>query len=566
MNTQRPKLQLSTIQCKVANISHNYKQMLWHINLAKSNSVDVLIFGICPLTTLSLGYLKYNKELQQSVNDAIQQLVEVSLTCDFDIIFVENIAQNGVLQTQVLRFSQGTIKSIVFEPNKKHDSNEDILLHKKSDDIAKFALSFSDISDRFKNDGYDFVISFDDCLSEYDVDLLEKFYTNNSSIKSLEQKNNINTTVVIGANVSESVSQGVYNSTKLVINNQNIVAKASYWHYCIIVLLGSKDFKNENYITPKFRPELPFVPTDVASLDKIIDILSHATYQRLKETRNKGVILGVSGGLDSAFVLCLARWIQTRHSDFGTIYGVTMHTSNTSKLSLYNAKALIECCNATHIDIPIGDAVQHHLGMISHGGKHDITYQNAHARRRTSLLLDLSNMYNVLHLGTGDMSEIALGWSTYGGDQLSQFNPNSNLTKTMLQALLPHLAKKLNDPRMLEVCNKIVNAPISPELVPNQKTEDELGPYALFDFITYHWIFKNRSLVEVYQLCCEHFEYLTSAAIKEYLKMFINRFYLNQFKRKFACDGVHVQNYDFDNLEIVTSVDTSMLVEMVDNF
>ncbi|MCL1953261.1 MAG: hypothetical protein FWF58_00765, partial [Firmicutes bacterium] len=187
------------------------------------------------------------------------------------------------------------------------------------------------------------------------------------------------------------------------------------------------------------------------------------------------------------------------------------------------------------------------------------------ARRRTSILLDLANMYGVLHIGTGDMSEIALGWSTYGGDQLAQFNPNSNLSKTMLQSLLPHLAKKLDSIEIQELVQKIVSAPISPELTPNQKTEEELGPYDLFDFILYHLIFNNESIKTTFKLCCTNFPKLSQMQIQHYMKVFIQKFYANQFKRLFGCDGIRVQKYDINALDICTSIDSSLLLNELEN-
>jgi NAD+ synthase (glutamine-hydrolysing) len=322
---------------------------------------------------------------------------------------------------------------------------------------------------------------------------------------------------------------------------------------------------NHNIISKSHNPQLPFVSNNKHHLNSIINILQQSTYRRVKETHNKGVVVGISGGLDSSFVLALSRSIQLRYPDFGEIYAVNMHTHNTSDLSRLNANRLIKSCNAIHIDIPISNQVATHLHDIGHSGAHDITYQNAHARRRSSILLDLSNMYKVLHLGTGDMSEIALGWSTYGGDQLAQFNPNSNLTKTMLRVLLPHISRQLDNRDLQQIAQDIVNAPISPELKPNQKTEEELGPYDFFDFVMYYFVFQRQPIASVYRLCQQHFDNIDSNTIKKHLSTFVDRFFVNQFKRLYGCDGIRVQEYDLNNLIIRSDFDPSIYHQELNN-
>ncbi len=304
-------------------------------------------------------------------------------------------------------------------------------------------------------------------------------------------------------------------------------------------------------VTRRIDP-LPFVPEN-GEFARILDIMGNAVYSRMTAAGVKSVIFGLSGGLDSTMVLVACEKMFARKDlNKKNIIAVTMSGFGSSSRTKNNAQDLISAFGVTNIDIPIADAVTDHLKAIGHGGKKDIVYENAQARERAQILLDLSNAHNALLLGTGDLSEIALGWSTYGGDQLAQFNPNSSATKTLIRAVMRNFCLTSSNEKAAEIINDVLATPVSPELIPGQVTEDTIGPYELHDFYLYNLIGKGFSAEKVVYLAQKAFPDFTRKTIVKHLLTFVKRFFANQFKRNASCDGVALSKFDLSG-KIISS-------------
>lgn len=563
MSKSNLKIMLATPTVKIGNVEDNATQMMQMIELGLEQSADFIVFANNVFFGNTMGHL-LEKNDEPTIFDDTAKAVDVQIkqiskrltasqsTCT--VIFSGWCTYRTSVQNCLITLTGHNVNIM---PSKKSHTYSTV-------DGVSFCSRLGNKYDHLvteKTPKCQLNIILDNGLYLANS---KQFYTDKVAYYS---QLNQNTTVLISSGKGESISVGVHNGAKLVAQKGELISQE--WLDKEYSFVEVPNIARPEALDPKAKPywdntqqplsPLPFVTEYQNCWDDVWDILKYGTYQRVKEARAKGIIVGVSGGIDSANILVLASEIAKQYPDFGTVYGVTMHTDNTSKRSNDNSKALIEACGAVHIDIPIGDSVAQHLKAIGHKGEFDTTYENAHARRRTAILLDLANMHGVMHLGTGDMSEIALGWSTYGGDQLSHFNPNANLTKTMLRALLPHVSKKLNK-KIHEIVIDIVNAPVSPELLPNQKTEEILGPYEFYDFVLYHLVFKNQNIASLIDLCYKAFPMLPQKLVLQYIKTFLNRFFSNSFKRLYACDGIQVTDYDLGKTTIRADFDPGTLL------
>lgn len=293
----------------------------------------------------------------------------------------------------------------------------------------------------------------------------------------------------------------------------------------------------------------PFVPEQKelpARAEAILTMQANALKNRLQNTGLRP-ILGVSGGLDStlALLVCL-RAVKSMGKDASEIIAVTMPGQGTGGKTLKNARLLIKGAGAEFREISIVSAVKGHLKDIGHDGSHDSAYENAQARERTQILMDIANKEGGLVVGTGDLSETALGWCTYNGDQMSMYNVNASIPKTLIAPIIEYEAGNLS--ALKKTLLAVVGTEISPELLPpsadgkiTQRTEDIIGPYALHDFFLYHILRGGASPKKVLFFAEHAFAgTYTSAEIKKHLRTFLTRFFAAQFKRNASPDGLSV--------------------------
>lgn len=291
---------------------------------------------------------------------------------------------------------------------------------------------------------------------------------------------------------------------------------------------------------------LPFVP-DGSGRDEedILTIQATALITRMECVGTKRAVLGVSGGLDSTLTLLAAAYAFRRAGyDMTGLTGITMPGLGTGSRTLQNALKLMELIGCTSKTISIGAAVAQHFEDIGQNPDiHDVCYENSQARERTQIIMDFANKFNALALGTGDLSELALGWCTYNGDQMSMYNVNASIPKTLIRPLLRYAASLFGD-EVVSVVEDIMDTPISPELIPSregeltQRTEDTLGAYALHDFFLYHMMESGSSPIRLYELALRAFDgQYAPREILSTLRTFVRRFFTQQFKRSAMPDG-----------------------------
>lgn len=307
-------------------------------------------------------------------------------------------------------------------------------------------------------------------------------------------------------------------------------------------------------VTPDYRvSKHPFIPSDKASRQlrcaQILAMQATALARRLAVTGGK-VVVGISGGLDSTLALLAAcKAVDMLQLPRTNILGITMPCFGTTDRTYHNALDLMTSLGVSQREIPIHNAVRQHFADIGHDeSDHSVTYENCQARERTQVLMDVANKIGAIVLGTGDLSEIALGWCTYNADHMSMYGVNSGVPKTLVRWVIQTAAENEAFSSSRECLQSILDTPISPELLPPdekgnilQQTEDVVGPYALHDFFLYYAIRFGYPPKKVFELCCIAFQDdFSCETILKWLKNFYRRFWTQQFKRNCMPDGVKI--------------------------
>lgn len=310
---------------------------------------------------------------------------------------------------------------------------------------------------------------------------------------------------------------------------------------------------DNNELSAKIN-NMPFVPGDIAKrnerCEEILTIQAMGLKKRLEHTNAKSAVIGISGGLDSTLALLVtARAFDMLGRDRKGIVAVTMPGFGTTDRTYDNALKMIEKLGTTFIEINISDAANEHFKAIGHDSSiHDVTYENVQARQRTLYLMNLANQYNGFVVGTGDLSELALGWATYNGDHMSMYGVNASIPKTLVRHLVRYYADTCDDIELNKVLMDVLDTPVSPELLPPQdngeiaqKTEDLVGPYELHDFFMYYMLRLGYTPKKIYYLARNAFEGIyDDETILKWLKTFYRRFFAQQFKRSCLPDGPKV--------------------------
>ena len=333
------------------------------------------------------------------------------------------------------------------------------------------------------------------------------------------------------------------------IKNKSFMKNTNLEEYKIIKLDIKDNIKELN----REYKEYPFVPSNELERNKrceeIIEIQSTALARRLIQVGNPKCVIGMSGGLDStlAFLVIVKAYEKLKRNP-KDIIGITMPGFGTTDRTYQNSIDLVKEYGGTLKEISIKDAALLHMKDIGlPETNRSITYENIQARERTQILMDVANMENGLVIGTGDLSELALGWCTYNGDHMSMYAVNTSIPKTLVRYLVAWV-KDTTDGKKKEVLQDILDTPISPELLPPdeagnilQKTESSIGPYVLHDFYLYHFLRYGATPKKIYTLAKHTFKNsFSKEEIKKWLKVFIRRFFTQQFKRNCIPDGVKV--------------------------
>lgn len=323
-----------------------------------------------------------------------------------------------------------------------------------------------------------------------------------------------------------------------------------------------REFKLERTVSP--HPFIPAMEDMEVSCEEIFNIQVMGLVKRLVHTHAETAVIGISGGLDStlALLVCVKAFDKLKRSRKG-IVGVTMPGFGTTGRTYNNAMELMRSLGITVKEVSIVDAVTQHFEDINHDiSVHDVTYENSQARERTQVLMDMANKLNGMVVGTGDLSELALGWATYNGDHMSMYGVNASVPKTLIRYLVNYVAQREVDDQSAQTLQDIIDTPISPELIPadekgniQQKTEDLVGPYELHDFFLYYFLRFGFSPKKIFMLAKNAFienkskrvklgpndpETYDEETIKKWLRVFVRRFFSQQFKRSCLPDGPKV--------------------------
>lgn len=436
----------------------------------------------------------------------------------------------------------------------------------------------------------------------YETDILQKNLTEAASI------NTISAICVAGAGTFESVTDEVYNGSSFIIQNGSILAaneplslndsivygdidtgilnflrlrrnagsKCTNSEYLKIVTsdpykikvpLNTLDLNIHSLIS--IYDKHPFSPADPVRMkekcETVFKIQATGLARRVSQINAKTLVLGISGGLDSTLALLVCNEaLKMLNRPSSDILAITMPGFGTSTGTFNNSHAIMDLLGATAREISIRNAVEGHFKDIEHNPEIlDTTYENSQARERTQILMDLANKTSGIVVGTGDLSEAALGWCTYNGDHMSMYNVNCSVPKTFISDILHwYISEKLNgqnlyskdDQKLSEILIDIMETPISPELLPSkqagkeivQRTEDKIGPYELHDFFIYYTVHCGLEPEKLLSICKILFKNKYSdQKISECLKIFYNRFFTQQFKRNCAPDGVRTDVVSF---------------------
>ena len=388
--------------------------------------------------------------------------------------------------------------------------------------------------------------------------------------------------VYASAGAGESTTDVVYSGNGLIAENGKMIAASERFSFEAQLVVSEIDverlqadrMRNTNYNNDKSgrvyrtvkledahftdfelkrtfdkHPFVPAITNRDASCEEIFSIQVGGLAKRWKHTHAKTVVVGISGGLDSTLALLVC--VKTADKlgfDRKQIIGITMPGFGTTDRTYSNAVNLMKSLGITMLEISIKDACIQHFKDINHDPKqHDVTYENTQARERTQILMDIANKHNGLVIGTGDLSESALGWATYNGDHMSMYAVNSGVPKTLVRYLVDWAAHKL-DTHSEEILRDVLDTPVSPELLPAdengdiaQKTEDIVGPYELHDFFLYYMVRFGFSPAKIFFLAKNAFaDTYTDEVIEKWLKTFLRRFFAQQFKRSCIPDGPKV--------------------------
>jgi len=333
------------------------------------------------------------------------------------------------------------------------------------------------------------------------------------------------------------------------LRNTNYTNDKSSQSYRTVKLEDAHFTRFELKRTVEKHPFVPALTNRDASCEEIFSIQIGGLAKRWKHTHSESVVIGISGGLDSTLALLVA--IKTADKlgyDRKQVIGITMPGFGTTDRTYTNSVNLMKSLGITMLEISIKDACLQHFKDINHDPKvHDVTYENTQARERTQILMDIANKHNGLVIGTGDLSESALGWATYNGDHMSMYAVNSGVPKTLVRYLVDWAAHQL-DGTSKEILCDVLDTPVSPELLPadengdiSQKTEDIVGPYELHDFFLYYMVRFGFSPEKILFLAKNAFtETYSDEIIEKWLKIFLRHFFAQQFKRSCIPDGPKV--------------------------
>lgn len=588
---------------KVADIKYNINEIIKIVDDAINKGIEILTFPELSITGYTCYDLFLNEDLLNNTLKGLEKLKEYSV--DKDIVFIVGcpLKIGNVLYNCAVNINRGSIIGITpktFIPNynefyeARYFASGSNLKINKIDLLGEEVLISNKLiyqAKKYPNICYAIEICEDlwnaNSLSNTTSVLGATIIFNLSSSNEVAGKSNYRKKLVsvqaskttsayvyASSGITESSSDLLFSGHLIICDDANNLIENNrfsfesdliYTDIDVSKIVNNRKIKNnfnnlvsENIIKIEFNisrknnsllrkyNKTPFVYQNKDDLDEILNIQAYALARRIKHLNNAKMVIGISGGADStlAFLICL-KVTKILNIDPSNVIAITMPGFGTTNRTYLNAKKLIEESKATFKEISIKEACIRHYSDIGHDmNTFDVTYENSQARERTQILFDYANKINGIVVGTGDLSEIALGWATYNGDHMSNYSINCSIPKTLVTTLIAHIKDTTDNLIIKEVLSDILNTPISPELLPPDKdgniiqsSEDCVGPYLLQDFFLYHFITSNASVKKLYYLALLTFD-MPKEIIKKHLTTFIKRFFTQQFKRNCMPDGI----------------------------
>ena len=596
----------ASLKMEVANPRWNEQEMEHVIAEAVSNGVAILVLPECAMTGYTCADLFFQKTLLEETEHQIAKLKKFLEGKEIIVavgapIQIENklynmgiVLQNGhilgmVPKTYLPNYnefyeqrwfaSSADLKETEIEfLGEIVPVGKDLLFGNQNTyfalEICEDLWSVTPPSDTYALNGATILLN----LSASNETIGKKEYREN--LIKMHSAKQISAYVYASSGPLESTTDILFSGATLIYENGSKLAEGKRFQFDNTLTIGDVDvekllhdrMKNTSFHTDQLEPvrkihcsipatnqpirrtyaKYPFVPSNPNKrnerANEILTIQSCALARRLKHTGSKKCILGVSGGLDSTLAyLVILRAFDILKIAPQNLIAVTMPGFGTTDRTYQNAKELIRKTGATLREVSIKDACILHYKDIGHdAGNHDVTYENTQARERTQILMDIANQESGLVIGTGDLSELALGWCTYNGDHMSMYAVNTSIPKTLVRYLVEY--EMQNNKTLHDVLKSILDTPISPELLPPskdgkilQKTESKIGPYMLHDFFLYHFLRNGFSTKKIFYLAKETFkDDYEEEELRKWLTVFMKRFFSQQFKRSCLPDGVKV--------------------------
>lgn len=594
MNRNFIRLAAANIETNILNIDKNYKQIKKCIEFSKEKNIDLLVFPELTFTGVSSGQMITSNEILSTSDKYLKDLLKFTKGIDTLIVLGLSYKHRNQIYNLGLAIKNGSILQAI-NKNKSYKAN-DLFFSKLEKDILEntdFPILKDGILSDSKNNVNIQIVFEDDLLSkDTNIDsttnvlaVLGSKSTDYKKMSSLENdlanisKMTSTALVYAGPSSNESSSDSVFTGEKYIIENGTSVESSDSFNNGLIyndinldetnaftsnktnndIYISDIEFAQNNYQLKRklnIHPYLHDMENSPHLMKNILDIQVHALARRLKQIPDNKIFLGLSGGLDSTLAFIVAcKAMDKLDMDRKNIYAVTMPGLGTSDRTKNNALDLAKESGTNILTIDIKKSVLQHFEDINHDPSDlSVTFENAQARERTQILMDLSNKEGGIVLGTGNMSEIALGWSTYNADHMSMYNVNSGLPKTLLREVVRYVKDHSDNARISKVLADIIDTPVSPELLPTnddgsikQETENTVGPYELHDFFIYHLIRNNSKIEDIYHMTINAFEdKYDKETILKWLKFFLRRFTSQQFKRNVAVDGPQILDYSLN--------------------
>lgn len=601
MNTGYFRVAAAVPGVNVADVDHNIDSIMDMCKTLDSKGVMLAVFPELCVTGYTCADLFHQERLIEAAADGINRLREFSTTVNLVFIVGSPIRHNGALYNCAVAISGGEILAILpktylpdynefyekrwFVPANPEGMANDTLLDingiKVGIEICEDLWTPMPPSTSQALAGAQVLVNLsasNDVIGKYNylINLIKR-----------QSASCIGAYVYASAGYGESSTDLVFDGKAVIAENGSILAINERWqhepNYVIAdidiaainrdrmhimsfndskTMMNQRPYKtvyadiamvDDDNLYRTIAPH-PFVPSEDSIIDErceeIINIQVAGLARRLEATHTKHLVVGISGGLDSTLALLVAAKTFDRLGlDRKGIVGVTMPGFGTTDRTYTNALSLMEALGITMKEISIAAAVTQHFNDINHDSSiHDVTYENSQARERTQILMDIANQTGGMVLGTGDLSELALGWATYNGDHMSMYGVNAGVPKTLVKYLVKWFALHAATERERDTLLDIVDTPISPELIPadeqgniKQKTEDLVGPYELHDFFLYYTLRYGFTPRRIFMMARKAFEGVyDKATIKHWITTFFRRFFTQQFKRSCLPDGPKV--------------------------